>query len=358
MNNISNSKQVNQIKVSDDRVKVILSIKNKIYFFNLFNNFQSEIQNHQQKYSSALCIRRNFMISAGKEKKSPSFDDHETSKNSKTFDKSIKNAEKLPFAHSLAILDVHNFELIHKFCVHRKTITNIKIFENDELLVSISEDWSIKLFNIQKKQFIRNLQFPYDKNTKEIYFLKVFPYQSSDKSKNHFVVNAKINGKLRVWNINEERIQKSFKSHKQRISALKLSKCKKLAITIGFDQTICVYDLNKFKIIKDLKQDFSSFYSEIKIFCIYEKNPLKLIIYYQGNIELWDVKNKIITNKGENFFLDEGIDKLLKKRRENQMFESLGTLSQKTNKKYKKMNFLAFGNNFCYGLSTKNQVFR
>ena len=119
-----------------------------------------------------------------------------------------------------------------------------------------------------------------------------------------------------------------------------------------------MYDLNKFKIIKDLKQDFSSFYSEIKIFCIYEKNPLKLIIYYQGNIELWDVKNKIITNKGENFFLDEGIDKLLKKRRENQMFESLGTLSQKTNKKYKKMNFLAFGNNFCYGLSTKNQVFR
>jgi len=205
--------------------------------------------------------------------------------------KSIKRINDSQFI-SIDVTNINLWHINKKVATnnlnHKKTVTVIKLFDNDKKTITASYDNTIQVIDInnlkQTNQLIGHKECVKDvdvfKRGEDFFVASVSGDHNSVKDDNV----------LKIWNISKNKCIGTLRGHRNRIVKVKVIKQGKLAVTIADDNTAKLWDLVSGKCIFTFPLSISNdIWSLVYAFEIYNHEKYLITGASKGLLRIWDL---------------------------------------------------------------------
>lgn len=166
---------------------------------------------------------------------------------------------------NINVFNIDTGKLIYSLKGHERAVRSLAVSKDGRTLISASNDKTVKIWNLEKRTLLKNINVPKGKVRKVIFGL-------DEKT---------IIGGRNLWNITTGKLIKEFREHSP-INILAVSKSNEEFISLyGNSYFSEIYGKNKFEI-----------HSNVSSLIVDKENKLLLLGYSNGFISVRDIENR------------------------------------------------------------------
>ncbi|RLA79325.1 MAG: hypothetical protein DRG78_13150, partial [Epsilonproteobacteria bacterium] len=268
--NLSNGKQIKEFLGNNNQITSISTNKNKI----IVGGFDTSV--NILNFENGKIIKKFKAEKKFKDKKLPTL----RIRNKVIFSNITKDNKYIISVQYkiIQIINNKNGKLIHTLSGHKGGILSISFNSNGSNLISSDKSGTIKIWNIKTGKNIFTFTEP-----KNVLFPNIFKFLIT-KDDNYIFYTIK--NAIRMLDINNKKIVKTFKLKTTTIYSLALSKNQKYMITGDQNKNVNLWDIEKKEIIKTFKGHSGEIYNVSFI-----NNDKKIISGgSDGVIKIWDIE--------------------------------------------------------------------
>jgi len=219
----------------------------------------------------------------------------------------MKNGNILPslYDNNIYILKLNNnkFEIINELKGHTDHVTQVIELENENL-ISVSEDKTVRIWNKNNKEYISNILTEEEDEIYDVLEIKnnIIVYDCYNKN---YIIFYDLNKKEKIKKINIDLVNTVANNHRY-------CKMNENILLYGSSNKIYIFDINKYKIINTVNTNetyISLFkYSENMILSGSSEGNIVQYKFNNNNLEKVSYKNKV-HNEGIKglYYLKNGI---------------------------------------------------
>ena len=218
---------------------------------------------------------------------------YNTNKNSKIFENVLlitfdPIGKKIIFSSSkennLCMWDLDSGEMLLNLPGHTRSITEVIVNKDFNLAISSSEDYSLRIWDLQLKVMKSILQV-FSSN------LTCIRFNPIDEN---IIISGDTNGEIKIWNLSKEKCIATTEAHIIDITSLALTNNCDRIISGSYDKNICIWDFESINLKINLKKKLKCNYN---ILCLLLLNNLYIVSgTFDNKIIIWDL------NSGEKLY--------------------------------------------------------
>ena len=181
---------------------------------------------------------------------------------------------------NLCMWDLDSGKMLLNLPGHTRSITAVIVNKDFNLAITSSEDYSLRIWDLQS-EVIKSILQGFSSNPTCIRFSPI---------DENIIISGDTNGEIKIWDLSNKKCISTIEAHIIDITSLALTNNCDRIISTSYDKNICIWDFESLNLNKKLKYNSS-------ILCLLLLNNLYIVSGTSDNkIIIWDL------NSGEQLY--------------------------------------------------------